>query len=334
MPSVQYLREFINERLTAAAEEIFTEFEKTIVHYEEEIDRQRRLLDITWKPEIKLRRTALPQQRVCKEEEVFTGQQLCNQEGSSSLDQGEPKLPQIKEEEQELCSSQEREQLVLKEETDLFMVTSAYEESDYSELEPDREQRLSHSSAVAESQNQEGGRSADSGSTRKNNGSHSNNSEFPPMLESQCNFDTGKKFLKCDVCGKAFKDNYEMKRHYRIHTGEKPYSCETCGKCFTQRSTLTVHMRIHTSEKPYPCKTCGKMFARSSRLLEHIRTHTGEKPYPCKMCGKMFTRSSYLLVHIRTHTGEKPYHCKTCGEMFTYSSQLLRHMKTHTSETS
>ena len=54
MSSVQHLREFISQRLTAAAEEIFTEFEKTIVQYEEEIDRQRRLLDITWKPRINL----------------------------------------------------------------------------------------------------------------------------------------------------------------------------------------------------------------------------------------------------------------------------------------
>ena len=59
MSSVQNLRELINERLTAAAEEIFTEFEKTIVQYEEEIDRQRRLLDNIWKPEIKLNTTGL-----------------------------------------------------------------------------------------------------------------------------------------------------------------------------------------------------------------------------------------------------------------------------------
>ncbi|XP_041849461.1 heat shock cognate 71 kDa protein-like isoform X2 [Melanotaenia boesemani] len=63
MSSVQHLREFISERLTAAAEEIFTEFEKTIVQYEEEIDRQRRLLDITWNPQIKLIRTAAQQHR-------------------------------------------------------------------------------------------------------------------------------------------------------------------------------------------------------------------------------------------------------------------------------
>ncbi|GLD50643.1 zinc finger protein 250-like protein [Lates japonicus] len=74
----QCLREFVNERLTAAAEEISRVFEQTIVEYEEEIDRQRRLLDIVWKPEIRLHRTELPQQH--PSEEVPHEQQLCNQE--------------------------------------------------------------------------------------------------------------------------------------------------------------------------------------------------------------------------------------------------------------
>ena len=59
MSSVECLREFVNERLTAAAEEIFRVFKQTIVEYEEEIDRQRKLLDIVWKPEIKLHRIGL-----------------------------------------------------------------------------------------------------------------------------------------------------------------------------------------------------------------------------------------------------------------------------------
>lgn len=51
MPSVECLREFVSERLTAAAEEIFGLIKQTIVQYEEEIDRQRRLLDNARKPE-------------------------------------------------------------------------------------------------------------------------------------------------------------------------------------------------------------------------------------------------------------------------------------------
>lgn len=49
MSSIQYYREFISERLSAAAEEIFSEFEKTITQYEEVLNRQRRLLQIGWK---------------------------------------------------------------------------------------------------------------------------------------------------------------------------------------------------------------------------------------------------------------------------------------------
>ena len=56
MPSFEDLKVFIADRLATAAEEIFREFEKTVVKYEEEIDRQRTLLDITWKPVIKLHR--------------------------------------------------------------------------------------------------------------------------------------------------------------------------------------------------------------------------------------------------------------------------------------
>ncbi|XP_063317317.1 uncharacterized protein LOC134616386 isoform X3 [Pelmatolapia mariae] len=187
MPSVQSLREFINERLTAAAEQIFLEFEKTIVQYEEEIDRQRRLLDITWKPQIKLHRTVppdIPQQPVCEEEEeVLPEQQLWNQERSSSVDQEEPEPPQIKEEQEELCSSQEGEQLGLKEEPDTFMVTAA-EEGDHSEPGGDGEQLLAHSSAGAENQDQEG--SKNSRSSRKRNKSHKNE-EGPTASGSRCN---------------------------------------------------------------------------------------------------------------------------------------------------
>ncbi|TDH12959.1 hypothetical protein EPR50_G00053420 [Perca flavescens] len=206
MSSVQYLREFVIERLTAAAEEIFGVFEKTIVEYEEEIDRQRRLLDVVWKPEIKLLRIELPQQHVCKEEEeeeeeeeeVPAEQQLCIQERSSSLDQEEPEPPQIKEEQEELCTSQEEEQLELKQETDAFMLTPTYEESDHSEPEPNTDHQLfSHNSYDAESQDQKGGEHGDSGNAEpeQQNQHHKSNLRLRGRNRSStqtvgCRFDT------------------------------------------------------------------------------------------------------------------------------------------------
>ncbi|XP_054870501.1 uncharacterized protein LOC111563886 isoform X2 [Amphiprion ocellaris] len=122
MSSVQNLRELINQRLTAAAEEIFTEFEKTIVQYEEEIDRQRRLLDNIWKPQITQHTADLPNQHVCEEKEVVTEQNVCNQERNSSLDQEEPKPPQMKEEQEELCTNLDGQQLVPNQDTYTYML--------------------------------------------------------------------------------------------------------------------------------------------------------------------------------------------------------------------
>lgn len=56
MVPVESFREFVSERLTAAAEEIFRVFQRTVVEYEEEIGRQRRLLEVVWKPHIQAQR--------------------------------------------------------------------------------------------------------------------------------------------------------------------------------------------------------------------------------------------------------------------------------------
>ncbi|KAM9424877.1 uncharacterized protein KZ484_005449 isoform 1-T1 [Pholidichthys leucotaenia] len=165
MFSVHCLRRLARERLAAAAAEIITEFEQIIDQYKEEIDRQRRLLNICWCPQIKIYRIDFPQQPDFKEV-VLVDQQLWNQERISELEQQEleppqmkeqqePELPLVKEEEEELFISLEGEQPVVKLEADTFMVTPICEENKQSEAKPNSEQVLSHNSAATEIQDEE-----------------------------------------------------------------------------------------------------------------------------------------------------------------------------------
>ncbi|XP_051809134.1 zinc finger protein ZFP2-like [Acanthochromis polyacanthus] len=475
MNSVQNLRELINERLTAAAEEIFTEFEKTIVQYEEEIDRQRRLLDNIWKPETKFHTTDLLQQNV-QEENVVIEQNLCNQERNSSVDQEDPEPPEMKEEQEELCTSQEGEQLVLMEEadtlvqcnsnceeisreifgvsdkrlgqldediddqrrlkdmiwkpriklhridhqhqdvskegnglanqhlcnqenklhldqkeaeppqikeeqeelctshqrkqnvlnqaTDTFLLISTDIDNDLSELKPNSNHLLSYNSPATKTPHQDGNKLVDSLSTRKAvlkpKSRSSCNVAKSSLSEHHCDVGTNEKSIKCDVfgntiknkyqtkkhhqihkgvkpkvcnaCGKSFRSRSQLKLHMKMHTGDKLLSCKTCGKHFSSSSHLTIHMRAHTGERPFSCGRCGKNFSQRSNLTAHMRTHTGERPYSCETCGKSFSRGGYLTVHMRSHTGEKPYSCETCGKHFSRNSHLTIHIRTHTGE--
>ncbi|KAM9342882.1 uncharacterized protein KZ484_015549 isoform 1-T2 [Pholidichthys leucotaenia] len=181
-----------------------------------------------------------PQLHDCKEEEVLTVQQLCNQERNCSLDQEEQDAAQVKEEDEDLCISEEHENFGLKQETDSFTVTPADEGSDSNETEPNSEQRQDHGA----------GKNVNPGSSKEeepkkrlNRNRSERNSVHNSMSENRCDTDTGEKSVKCSDNDKNFKNEAQKKKH---HTVDTPHFCSTCGKRFQWRSKLSVHERIHT----------------------------------------------------------------------------------------
>ncbi|KAM9342359.1 uncharacterized protein KZ484_015060 [Pholidichthys leucotaenia] len=264
---------------------------KTRSHHEEfqrMTDHPHRLFDFTSRPVVNLQRIDAPQLHDCKEEEVLTVHQLWNQERNSSLDQEGQDAAQVKEEKEELCTSQEEEHFGLKQETDTFMVTPIDEDNDNSESEPNSEQLLSHSSPDTESQDQEAGKNVNPGSSKHEepkkrlhrNRSDGNNVDNGSMSEDQCDTDTGEKSVKCFDKDKDFKNESQKKKY---HTVNKPHVCHMCGKAFRQRSGLSIHERIHTGEKPYSCGTCGQRFTLHDGLKKHLSIHTDFPQQPdCK----------------------------------------------------
>ncbi|XP_019909203.3 uncharacterized protein LOC105030828 isoform X2 [Esox lucius] len=117
MSKIELLKVFLNQRLSAAAEEIFGAVEQTIADYHEECsrtkeenDRLLKLLDDVLKPEIKLHRTDL-QHLTASGKKIPAENELYEKWKPLSLGQEDPELTQIKKEKVELGASQVKEEL-------------------------------------------------------------------------------------------------------------------------------------------------------------------------------------------------------------------------------
>ncbi|XP_031671416.1 zinc finger protein 41-like [Oncorhynchus kisutch] len=366
MSKLQLFRVFLNERLTAAALEIFGVVEETVADYQEENDRLRRLLRVT--PEIKRCRIDYLQLSV-SEEGVLPDQQHCEQEWSPSLGQENPELPQIKEEQEELRTSQEEDQLQgLEADIIEFKFTPSCVKNECDQEDPLQSLTLPQTQTVENREsdpkqvvltpfvtvthlkglnipcdppdNQNNASSHSSAVSRNPVGLDSSPPLDPspsldpnPLMGEHCFKPStmSRKTHHCRDCGEMFALKADLKSHVTLAM-QRPSECRVCRKHYNSSCKLTAHVRLCRGRKPCTSPVCSKNFKLKADLSKHMRIHTGEKSFSCGDCGKRFNRKGNLTDHIPIHTGEKAFSCADCGKRFSQKGTLRKHRLTHTGE--
>ncbi|KAF1382093.1 hypothetical protein PFLUV_G00160860 [Perca fluviatilis] len=290
MSKIELLRLLITQRLTAAAEEIFGVFGRTIAEYEEEIsrskleiDRQRRLLELRRKPQVSLSLRG-------------DSSALCEPpDWSSGLDLNELNPPAIKEEEEEEEEEEEGEDLWRDETTGhndvkflLFRSGSATNEQDTERL--------------ASSLSDPGGPEDDS--ALDSLPGPSLYPSAPQTGDSDPDEDPA-----ADASGNGGLDGLDPDAGALSEVVDS-YICTVCGRAFGQRGAWAKHVQVHRkadakADKSYTCDICGKRLTRFDGYQKHLRIHTGEKPYCCDECGRRFSDNSNYKRHIRTHAVQR-----------------------------
>ncbi|XP_070707307.1 zinc finger protein OZF-like isoform X2 [Pempheris klunzingeri] len=360
MSKLQRLRALLKQRLDAE-DEIFELFERTIADFEEELtrlkenERRYKLLDAVFSPKVHLHSLVFPanvqQLLVIKEEDP--------PQWSPNLEQKHPEPLHIKEEQDEVWTSQEGEQLNRLEEPDItrFPSTAVPVKSEdeekpqssqlhQSQTEDNREAEPPVSSSATQIKTESGGKDCGGSEPARNQDpdGHSQLSTDEKASEIEVKNEDRQESLadsgpESEVSDSGWKEAREsesdvntLEGSQTVHTEEKQFGCDVCGKIFKYKQNLKAHMGLHTGGKQVGCDVCGQQFRRNETLRKHMRIHTGEKPFTCGVCGKRFTQEENLRGHMMNHTGEKQFSCAICGKRFTCKRYLMNHMRVHTEE--
>ncbi|XP_044028252.1 zinc finger protein 771-like [Siniperca chuatsi] len=267
MCKVQMLRALVKQRLTAAAEEIFGLFERTIAEYEEELrrskeenERQRELLAAVFQPQLRLHRADV-QQLSLRKEEVPPEQQ----DWSPSLDQ-DPEPPHIKEEQEELWTSQQGEQLRGLEEADItkFPFTPVPVKSEEDEEKPQSSQL--HQSQTEQMETGADGEDCGGPGPARNSDP---DTHLQPETDETEDSDDWEETRDPQSGLNSLKNNNVPASGMKCNKGGKSFSCSDCGRRFSQKGNLKQHMARHTGEKRFRCSVCDKRFTWDMQLRRH-----------------------------------------------------------------
>ncbi|XP_040911371.1 zinc finger protein 519-like [Toxotes jaculatrix] len=326
---LQSLKVFINQRLTAAVEEVIGRLEKTITEYEEEMaHRHHRLLETALKPEEERQRAVfcadVQQQLVIKEEALSEQQQQQQQQWSPSLDQEDPQCPHIKEEKEDFWTEEVRSQLTGLHEDHITKLPSTHVPVKSEEREKSQSSQL-HQRQTEDCQETEPTASSSTGQVKTEPDGEDYGGPGPDrILVSDFKFESesdGKTSHSFEASGDDWKEirkpqtdlntvkNTVPVSDMGCSTAVKSFSCSKCGKRFGQKHHLQTHMRCHTGEKPFSCSLCGKRFTQKGNLTQHLTVHTREKPCSCPVCGERFSQRGNLTQHMTVHTREKLSDC-------------------------
>ncbi|XP_053674529.1 uncharacterized protein LOC128724833 [Anopheles nili] len=167
--------------------------------------------------------------------------------------------------------------------------------------------------------------------------------------------------FKCAICGKAFKNNKQLRNHRRWHREPQqpdavdppdeevpsptdPAVCsETCMDTEPPAGAAIDHQKTRPTPMAMKCVKCGLRFTGKRQLrahmdakhpadgVEHAPEATAGK-HRCLLCGMVFKTRYLLQSHSAKHSDEKRFKCEHCEYATNDHNAFRRHKMRHSAK--
>ncbi|KAK7889198.1 hypothetical protein WMY93_024758 [Mugilogobius chulae] len=343
------LRSLMSERLTAAAEEIFSLFERTIVEYEEELSRSKdenqrkqQLLDSLLNPQIRLHRSDLSDVENDREKQL-TPETVLDLDSPSKID------VQIQ------TGGSEKESALIKQEP-AFEVAETSVQNEEPHFDPQENLNLS-----LDKQSENMFLLKTRKTVRVRRSPRDNKGKLEKVLQSlrkKARIESRvKRKLVVQNADDALTTNRAPKAKKPKATVVNTAVVSNASKTKAKQTKKATTQNIKTNENSADiCANNVQTGNNSSTLLSvnnsspspalngtDIKRKSGEKGFRCDKCDNVFRSKQNFTRHIAKHTSwkvpnvshlkkqpdTKLVHCPLCKEGFKLKKELKIHMKSH-----
>lgn len=129
----------------------------------------------------------------------------------------------------------------------------------------------------------------------------------------------------CPSCNSRLSTKKILQRHIIRQHSSPAFQCEECKKAFRSQFKLKTHMRVHTGELYGTC-FCGRSFRDSSNYNRHVRTVHQPKQFKCPFCNKLFKQKYHVKRHIQNSCQQSwGFSCRGCSVWTTTFAELEAH---------